>query len=256
MERAELARVLVVERGDDARVADVLTAEGFLAITAPSVSEALECIASFHPDVVLLEVAKVTGSVLQLCAAVRGATSAPIALVSGRCDERDVVSGLSAGADVFVAEPVGSHELVARVRAMLRRAPSPGEERSDLIVVGAIVLDSARRELSVRGERVPVPRREFDIAELLMRKAGRVVSRVELVQELWGSARDTKSLDVQVGRLRAKLTAAEGRQRIVTVRGVGFRFVTDEPVDIIDVRASRAIRAPAVATVPCVEASS
>jgi DNA-binding winged helix-turn-helix (wHTH) protein len=73
-----------------------------------------------------------------------------------------------------------------------------------------------------------MPRREFDIAELLMRKAGRVVTRDELVRELWGTARDTKSLDVQVGRLRAKLTEAEGRQRIVTVRGVGFRFMTDD----------------------------
>jgi two-component system response regulator RegX3 len=166
---------------------------------------------------------------LQLCGMVRAATTVPIMIFSGRYEEREVVSGFSAGADIYVSEPVGTHELVARVRAMLRRVVPRDEPPSgDLITVGPVVLDRASREVLVAGERVLMPRREFDIAELLMRKAGRVVTRAELVRELWGSARDTKSLDVQVGRLRTKLTAAEGRQRIVTVRGVGFRFVTDD----------------------------
>ena len=112
---------------------------------------------------------------------------------------------------------------------VLRRAPTPDDDANpDKVVVGPILLDRARRELFVHGTQVAVPRREFDIAEVLMRKAGRVVARKEIIRELWGAARDTKSLDVQVGRLRTKLTAAEGRQRIVTVRGVGFRFLTDE----------------------------
>ena len=90
------------------------------------------------------------------------------------------------------------------------------------------MLDAGRREFFVSGQEVRTPRREFDIAALLMRDAGRVVSRQKIVRELWGSLHDTKSLDVQVGRLRSRLAAAEGRRRIVTVRGIGYRFLTDD----------------------------
>jgi DNA-binding winged helix-turn-helix (wHTH) protein len=120
---------------------------------------------------------------------------------------------------------------------VLRRNPPAAEVTTDSIVVGPIVLDNARRELFVHGTPIRVPRREFDIAELLMRDAGRVVTRQKIVRELWGTVRDTKSLDVQVGRLRSRLASAEGRRRILTVRGVGFRFLVDddpelEPVDL------------------------
>src|SRR5262245_40974689 len=97
----------------------------------------------------------------------------------------------------------------------------------DIITIGPIRLDLARRELTVRGDRIPLPRREFDIAELLMQDAGRVVPRRVIVRELWGSMRDTKSLDVQVGRLRNRLSKAAGCPCIFTVRGLGFRFASD-----------------------------
>ena len=228
---AEMARVLVIERGDDPRVARLLDAEGFGVVTAPTLLEALESIAGFRPGGVIIEVDWVNESVQHLCVGVRASTAAPLAILSAHADESDVVSSFGAGADAFIAQSVGRHELVARVRALLRRAPVIEDSPPEHIVVGPIVLDRARREVFVNDQQISLPRREFDIAEVLMRKAGRVVPRTELIRELWGTARDTKSLDVQVGRLRSKLTAAEGRQRIMTVRGVGFRFLTDAESD-------------------------
>jgi two-component system response regulator RegX3 len=224
-----MARLLVIEERADARASALFRLEGFDVVTTSGATETLEHVERRRPDLVVLEVETLDRPGLQLCGALRAATTAPIMVYSGRYEEREVVSGFNAGADIYVSEPVGTHELVARVRAMLRRVvPRDEPSLSDVIVIGPIVLDRASREISVAGVRVIMPRREFDIAELLMRKAGLVVTRDELVRELWGTARDTKSLDVQVGRLRAKLAEAEGRRRIVTVRGVGFRFLTEE----------------------------
>jgi len=223
-----MARVLVVEQREVARAAALLEVEGFTVVTAIHLREALSVVETFQPELVLVESIAPTSAVLALCACIRATGPTPLALLSGPCAERDAVDALTAGVDSLVIEPVGRHELVARVRALLRRAPTPVDARADLVTVGPIVLDSARRELSVHGERIRVPRREFDIAELLMREAGIVVPRQKIVRELWGTVRDTKSLDVQVGRLRGRLAAAEGKRRIVTVRGVGFRFLTDD----------------------------
>jgi two-component system response regulator RegX3 len=227
-----MARVLVVEERTEARVAALVRTEGFDVVTAPGGAETSQWVKRHQPDVVIIEVERANRPALQLCGAVRAVTTAPIMVFSAHDDEREAVSSYNAGADVHVSEPVGAHEIVARVRAMLRWiVPSTDPAPGDTIVVGPVVLDRASRQLRVYGELIAVPRRELDIAELLMRKAGRVVTRDELVRELWGTARDTKSLDVQVGRLRTKLAAAEGRRRIVTVRGVGFRFVADDEPD-------------------------
>jgi two-component system response regulator RegX3 len=223
-----MARVLVVEQRDVARAAALLEIEGFTVVTAVHLREAVSVVETFQPDLVLVESIAPTAAALALCACIRATGPTPLALLSGPCAERDAVDAFTSGVDTLVIEPVGRHELVARVRALLRRAPSPVDTRDDLVTVGPVVLDSARRELLVHGERIRIPRREFDIAELLMRDAGRVVPREKIVRELWGTVRDTKSLDVQVGRLRGRLTVAEGRRRIVTVRGVGFRFLTDD----------------------------
>jgi two-component system response regulator RegX3 len=135
------------------------------------------------------------------------------------------------GADTVLSEPVGPHELVARVRALLRRRPAEPENSSDVVVVGPIALDRGRREITVDGQLVRVPRREFEIAEILLASAGRTVSRSVIVRELWGTMRDTKSLDVQVGRLRSRLAAAGAPNAIVTIRGVGFRVLADEELE-------------------------
>jgi len=223
-----MSQVLVIEQRQPPRAATELEAEGFDVLVAVHLQEALAVFETVDPDLILVEGNASHESVRSLCAALRLAAFAPLALLSQPCPERDAVAALGSGVDVLVLEPVGRYELIARVRSMLRRNPRPRVQNDDVITVGPVLLDCARREAFVNGQHVRVPRREFDIALLLMREAGRVVPREKILHELWGSLRDTKSLDVQVGRLRARLAAAEGRRRIVTVRGVGYRFLTDD----------------------------
>jgi DNA-binding response OmpR family regulator len=222
-----MTRILVIERREAARAGVVLEREGFVVCTSLQPHETTTAIASFRPELVLVETTVPHASDLDLCAATRAASAAPIVLLAHSCTERDAIAAFTAGVDMLVREPVGDHELVARVRAQVRRAPRAPEPEPDTIAVGRITLDRAKRELAVDGEVVRLPRREFDIAELLMSNAGRVVSRNEIVRQIWGSLRDTKSLDVQVGRLRMRLAVAEGRRRIVTVRGIGYRLLLD-----------------------------
>jgi two-component system response regulator RegX3 len=220
------ARVLVVEQGST-RAAVELESEGFTVVTSVHLREALAACELVQPDVVLVEGSAAHLPVREICTRLRGELSAPVALLTSACGESDALAAFAAGVDTVIIEPVGHHELVARLRALLRRFPSRAIS-DDIIKVGPIVLSLARREIFVDGVEVHVPRREFDIAALLMREVGRVVPRQRIVGELWGTLRDTKSLDVQVGRLRARLFAAEGRRRIVTVRGVGYRFLGDD----------------------------
>jgi two-component system response regulator RegX3 len=232
---ARMAGVVVIEERDHARVATLLTAEGMTVepTTAP-VDVVLKQIHINAPDLVVFEVHSLTRAVVRACAFIRGISHVPITVLFERGGEREIVDAYGAGADAVIAEPIGPHELVARVRAALRRAPQPRPVNSDVLTVGPIELDRARRQITVRGELIPLPRKEFDIAEVLMLNAGAVVSRTLLIRDLWGSARDTKTLDVQVGRLRARLAAAEGRRRILTIRGLGYRFATDDDLDAIE----------------------
>lgn len=223
--------VLVVEQAERPRAATELGAEGFGVVTAVHVHEALDVHETVRADLVIVEGPASLASVRRVCASLRPAVTAPLALLSAPCSEIDAVAAFATGVDNLILEPVGHHELLARARSLLRRVPRTEWSKPEVLAVGPVELDCARREVFVRGEQVRLPRREFDIAFLLMRDAGRVVSRKTLVQELWGSLPDTKSLDVQVGRLRARLAAAEGRRRIVTVRGVGYRFLTDDEDD-------------------------
>ena len=242
-----MAQLVVVEEREQSRVAKLLTGEGLLVDTTAGSTDLLtKVVEHAEPDLVLLEVAAVSRAVIRLCASLQTVTSAPIVIFCEHASEREVVAAYSAGVQAVICEPVGSYELVARVRALLRRAPVRAEAPPDVLVVGPVVLDRGRRQITVNGELIAVPRKEFDIAELLMCKAGTVVPRSQLVRELWGAARDTKTLDVQVGRLRSKLTAAEGRQRIVTVRGLGYRFVTDDDLDAAAQDASSSARPSSV----------
>lgn len=227
-----MARVLVIERSAAPRVSVLLTTEGFTVVTAVETDEAVEVLATFPVECLLLEVDTLRTETATTCTVLRATSAVPIAALTGPFSERDGIAVLTAGADSVIAAAVGDHELVARVRALLRRAPAAQVESPDIISVGRVRLDRARRELFVDGRQIALPRREFDIAELLMAAAGCVVTRQAIVRELWGSMRDTKSLDVQVGRLRNRLAVAEGCRRIETVRGVGFRFLTDDEIDL------------------------
>jgi DNA-binding response OmpR family regulator len=230
-----MAQILVVERREPGRASALLEREGFTVVTSMNPTETSTVLAGFRPDLVVVEAIAPSIPVLHLCGAIRGATEAPMVLLTDPCSEGDAIAAFGFGVDTLIREPVGDHEFVARVRAQLRRAPASHPVELDTITVGPIVLDRARREVSVAGRAVRLPRREFDIAELLMRDAGRVVSRDRIVRALWGSVRDTKSLDVQVGRLRTRLADVEGRRRIVTVRGVGYRFLLDGDPQLEDV---------------------
>jgi two-component system response regulator RegX3 len=228
-----MSRVLVVEQRQHGRAGALLDAEGFAVVVALHLNEAIASIGAVQPELVLIEAVAPTTIVLAVCAGIRAVAAAPVALLSGPCTERDCIDAFGVGIDSVIVEPVGNHELVARVRALVRRAPTVQPDLHDRVQVGPVTLDRGRREVSVHNEQIRIPRREFDIAELLMLDAGRVVTRQRLVRELWGSVRDTKSLDVQVGRLRARLAAVEGVRRIVTVRGVGFRFLLDGDPDLL-----------------------
>ena len=223
-----MARILVVERREAPRASAVFTAEGHAVVTAIDPGEAADAISGIRPDAVVIETLVPDTHVFEICRLVRAATSAPIIVLSDPFSERESLAAFGFGADIVLPEPVGSHELVARVRALLRRRRSDPELTSDIVVVGPIALDRGRREITVDGQLVRVPRREFEIAEILLAAAGRTVPRSLIVRELWGTMRDTKSLDVQVGRLRGRLTAAGAPNAIVTIRGVGFRVLAEE----------------------------
>jgi DNA-binding response OmpR family regulator len=226
-----MARVLVVEGGDDQRVAPVLAMEGLAVMTTECGQGVSAAVERYAPNLIVLELARVDSNAVRLCQRVRTFTNVPLVVVSKPCSEREAISVFAAGVDTIMPDSVGPHELAARVRAQLRRAPKEERPTAHAVRVGEIVLDPASRELRVNGTLVVLPRREFDIAEMLMRKAGRVVTRDELIHEFWGTRRDTKTLDVQVGRLRARLAKIEGYRRIVTVRGVGYRLLLDAELE-------------------------
>ena len=240
--------VLVVGEDQDSFVETVLKAEGW-AVTAVDASETLDCVETQRPDVVVLTLERF-GLGIETCAALRARSRVPVIILSRSSAEEDVVAGLRSGADALVVYGVGPREFVARIRALLRRVPSPRRhEPTDALSVGPVVLNRATRQVTIDGTPVVMPRREFDILEVLMRDADRTVTKDTLRRLLWGISRDSRTLDVQVRRLRVRLAAAEGQRRIVTVRGVGYRFTSvpepadDKTVDLeIDLTAARSSR--------------
>jgi two-component system response regulator RegX3 len=224
--------VLVVD--DEASYRDALTvalsAEGFLVETAADGVEALEKFERSRPAVILLDVMLPRVSGIDVCRQIRSTSRVPIIMVTAKGSEIDAVVGLEVGADDYVAKPFRLRELVARVRAAIRRGhqrESPELEREDYVEVGDVLVDVSRHEVTVRGDLVALPLKEFELLELLMLNAGRVLTRDVLIDRIWGPNYfgDTKTLDVHIKRLRAKIEDDPGSPaRIVTVRGVGYRY--------------------------------
>jgi two-component system response regulator RegX3 len=153
----------------------------------------------------------------------------PIIMVTAKSSEIDTVVGLEVGADDYVTKPYRLRELVARMRAVLRRSPAGEDEEAggEALEVGGLRLDPARHEVYLRGDQVPLPLKEFELLELLMGNAGRVLTRETLIDRIWGPhyVGDTKTLDVHVKRLRAKIEDDPSRPaRITTIRGLGYKF--------------------------------
>ena len=206
-----------------------LKREGFLVKVARDGVEALTLFDAVRPDLVLLDVMLPKISGIDVCREIRTRSRTPIIMVTAKSSEIDTVVGLEVGADDYVSKPYRLRELVARMRAVLRRSPKPEFDKSssESFEVGDVRLDTERHEVFVRNEPVSLPLKEFELLELLLENAGRVLTREVLIDRIWGPhyVGDTKTLDVHIKRLRAKLESNSARPtRIVTVRGVGYRY--------------------------------
>jgi two-component system response regulator RegX3 len=223
--------ILVVDDEESYREAlsVALQREGFLVETASDGMEAIVRFDMSKPALVLLDIMLPKMSGIDVCRELRTRSRVPIIMVTAKTSEIDAVVGLEVGADDYVSKPFRLRELVARVRAALRRVPIVDEDRNspEVIEVGDVRLDAARHEVYVRGDAVPLPLKEFELLEILMANAGRVLTRDVLIDRVWGPNYfgDTKTLDVHIKRLRSKIEPDPASPaRIVTVRGVGYRY--------------------------------
>jgi two-component system response regulator RegX3 len=225
-----LARVLVVE--DEESFSDalsyVLRKEGFEVAVAATGTAALTEFERNGADIVLLDLMLPEMSGTEVCRQLRQRSPVPIIMVTARDTEIDKVVGLELGADDYVTKPYSPRELVARVRAVLRRnTAEPAEAATPTLTAGPVRMDVERHTVTVDGDSVALPLKEFDLLELLLRNVGRVLTRGQLIDRVWGAdyVGDTKTLDVHVKRLRSKIEPEPSTPRhIVTVRGLGYKF--------------------------------
>ena len=230
MSRQEVT-VLVVD--DEESFVDALVVglkrEGFVVHIARDGAEALERFHVVKPDLVLLDLMLPGVSGLEVCRQLRTFSTVPIVMVTAKGTELDTVVGLEVGADDYVTKPYRLRELVARMRAVLRRAPAePLEAGSpDRLEAHGVALDPERHEVLVRGTEVRLPLKEFELLELLLANAGRVLTRDTLIDRVWGPSYvgDTKTLDVHIKRLRGRIEEDPASPTLITtIRGLGYRF--------------------------------
>lgn len=224
------ATVLVVEDEESfIEALDIgLVREGFRVQVARDGVEALDLFDATKPDLVLLDVMLPRISGIDVCRELRKRSRVPIIMVTAKGSEIDTVVGLEVGADDYVTKPYRIRELVARMRAVMRRTEHREDDLSrDAMVAGDVALDPEKHEVRIRGELTALPLKEFELLHVLLANAGRVMTRDQLIDRVWGSdyVGDTKTLDVHVKRLRAKVeTDPSAPQRIVTIRGLGYKF--------------------------------
>jgi len=226
--------VLLVE--DEHSFVEALTVglkrEGFRVQVAQDGAEALDLFDAVRPDLVLLDVMLPKVSGIDVCRELRRRSQVPIIMVTAKGSEIDTVVGLEVGADDYVTKPYRLRELVARMRAVLRRRSADlttTTSTGDVLEVGDVRLDPERHEVEVRGEPVRLPLKEFELLEILLANAGRVLPRETLIDRVWGAdyVGDTKTLDVHIKRLRTKVEEDPSLPtRIVTIRGLGYKYDT------------------------------
>jgi two-component system response regulator RegX3 len=223
--------VLIVE--DEESFADplafLLRKEGFTAAVASTGQQALEEFDRNGADIVLLDLMLPGMSGTDVCRALRQRSTVPVIMVTARDSEIDKVVGLEIGADDYVTKPYSARELIARVRAVLRRGgeSADGELLPQVLAAGPVRMDVERHVVTVDGGEIPLPLKEFDLLEYLLRNVGRVLTRGQLIDRVWGAdyVGDTKTLDVHVKRLRSKIEPDPASPRhLVTVRGLGYKF--------------------------------
>jgi two-component system, OmpR family, response regulator RegX3 len=209
-----------------------LEIEGFQVLTAATGRAGVELARSASPSLVLLDVMLPESSGLDVCRQIRQGSDVPIVMLTARDSEADKVAGLELGADDYITKPFSMRELVARVRAQIRRSERSGriEEGSLVLRAGGVELDVDAHQVQVDGRPVELRPKEFELLEALMRRKGKLATRESLLDEVWGISYfgDTKTLDVHIKRLRNKLETDPSRPvRIVTMRGLGYKFVDD-----------------------------
>ncbi|HEX2131527.1 MAG TPA: response regulator transcription factor [Actinophytocola sp.] len=226
-----MTRVLIVE--DEESFADplafLLRKEGFTAAVAATGQQALDEFDRNGADIVLLDLMLPGMSGTDVCRALRQRSTVPVIMVTARDSEIDKVVGLEIGADDYVTKPYSARELIARVRAVLRRGgeTADGELLPQVLAAGPVRMDVERHVVTVDGTEIPLPLKEFDLLEYLLRNVGRVLTRGQLIDRVWGAdyVGDTKTLDVHVKRLRSKIEPDPASPRhLVTVRGLGYKF--------------------------------
>ena len=224
-----MTRVLVVEDEESfsEALSFMLRKEGFEVGVAATGTDAVSVFDQQGADVVLLDLMLPGMSGIEVCQALRRKSNVPIIMVTAKDGEVDKVVGLELGADDYVTKPFSSRELVARIRALVRRTAEPEELLPAVLEAGPVRMDVERHVVSVDGRTVAMPLKEFELLELLLRNAGRVMTRGMLIDRIWGSdyVGDGKTLDVHVKRLRAKIERDPAEPvHLVTVRGLGYKF--------------------------------
>ena len=224
-----MTRVLVVE--DEESYSDalsyVLRKEGFEVAVAETGPDALAAFDRDGADLVLLDLMLPGLPGSEVCRALRERSSVPVIMLTAKDSEIDKVVGLELGADDYVTKPFSSRELVARMRAVLRRRSEPDEALSSVMESGPIRMDVDRHVVWARNEQLQLPLKEFELLEVLLRNTGRVLTRMQLIDRVWGSdyVGDTKTLDVHIKRLRAKIELDPANPvHVITVRGLGYKF--------------------------------
>ena len=224
-----MTKVLIVE--DEESMADplafLLRREGFTTQIAANGPDALTEYDRNGADIVLLDLMLPGMSGTEVCKQLRARGPVPVIMVTARDSEIDKVVGLELGADDYITKPYSTRELSARIRAVLRRGVEAEDPGSPVLQAGPVRMDVDRHVVSVHGDPVPLPLKEFDLLEYLIRNAGRVLTRGQLIDRVWGSdyVGDTKTLDVHVKRLRAKIEPDPAAPRyLITVRGLGYKL--------------------------------
>ncbi|MDT7570001.1 MAG: two-component system, OmpR family, response regulator RegX3 [Actinomycetota bacterium] len=224
-----MTRLLVIE--DEPSISDplayMLEREGFEVAVAATGPAGLDEFRRTGADLVLLDVMLPGLAGTEVCRALRRTSSVPIIMLTARDSELDKVLGLELGADDYVTKPFSHRELVARIRAVMRRRSEPAGRAPATLVAGPVRMDVDRHVVTVHGTAVQLPLKEFALLELLLRNAGRVLTRQQIIERVWGADYfgDTKTLDVHVKRLRGKLESEPGTPKhLLTVRGFGYKF--------------------------------
>ncbi len=224
-----MTRVLVVEDEQSLRepLVYLLEKEGYEVLDAADGNAAIELFKSTNPDIVLLDLMMPGMSGNEVCRVIRQTSNVPVIMLTAKDSEIDKVVGLEIGADDYVTKPYSTRELLARMKAVLRRNSEPTPVTDGLLEGGPVSMDVDRHMVFVNGQKVAMPLKEFELLELLLENRNRVLTRAQIIDRVWGSNYfgDTKTLDVHVKRIRSKIEDDPARPvHLVTVRGLGYKF--------------------------------